>query len=66
MTTIERLTLTRSQLDDVAWQFLRSEFTDETYAQCPLNGGSTRSCCIGGDSESCTTTAPPTAHCSTA
>lgn len=36
MTTIERLTLTRSQLDNVAWQFLRSEFTDETYAQWPI------------------------------
>ncbi|MDA2891208.1 hypothetical protein PDG61_09810 [Mycolicibacterium sp. BiH015] len=28
---------TQSQLDDVAWQFLRSEFTGEVYAQWPID-----------------------------
>ncbi|GAA2568938.1 hypothetical protein [Mycolicibacterium diernhoferi] len=32
-----RLALTRSQLDNVAWQFLRSEFTDEVYARWPID-----------------------------
>lgn len=33
MTIVERSTWTRRQLDNVAWQFLRSEFTDEIYAK---------------------------------
>ena len=28
---------TQSQLDDVAWQFLRSEFTGDVYAQWPID-----------------------------
>ncbi len=28
--------LTRSQLDNVAWQFLRSEFTGDVYAHWPI------------------------------
>jgi hypothetical protein len=32
-----RIVPTQSQLDDVAWQFLRSEFTGEVYAQWPID-----------------------------
>ncbi|UXA19000.1 hypothetical protein [Mycobacterium sp. SMC-4] len=36
-TSTDRLTLTQRQLDDVAWEFLRSEFTDDRYAQWPID-----------------------------
>ncbi|GAS93603.1 uncharacterized protein RMCC_0569 [Mycolicibacterium canariasense] len=36
-TATARVSLTRSQLDDVAWQFLRSEFTDDVYAHWPID-----------------------------
>ncbi|PRC44046.1 hypothetical protein C6A85_000000102230 [Mycobacterium sp. ITM-2017-0098] len=29
--------MTEPQLDDVAWQFLRSEFTGDIYAQWPID-----------------------------
>ncbi len=38
MTTIERSTWTPRQLDNVAWQFLRSEFSDEIYAKWDIEG----------------------------
>lgn len=33
----DRLTPSPGQLDDVAWQFLRSEFTDTLYADWPID-----------------------------
>lgn len=32
-----RISLTRRQLDNVAWQFLRSEFTEDIYAHWPID-----------------------------
>lgn len=37
MPTKEKLVLTHAQLDDVAWQFLRSELTSDTYNQWPID-----------------------------
>lgn len=36
-TSTDQLALTQRQLDDVAWQFLRSEFTDNIYAHWPID-----------------------------
>ena len=36
-TSTDHLALTRRQLDDIAWQFLRSEFTGDIYAQWSLD-----------------------------
>ncbi|ORB28660.1 hypothetical protein [Mycolicibacterium parafortuitum] len=36
-TSTPRLALTQRQLDGMAWQFLRSEFTADRYAQWPLD-----------------------------
>lgn len=36
-TSAARVILTDRQLDDVAWQFLRSEFTGEIYAQWSID-----------------------------
>lgn len=36
-TATTRPSLTRSQLDNVAWQFLRSEFTHGVYAHWPID-----------------------------
>jgi uncharacterized protein YqjF (DUF2071 family) len=35
--TADRSELTRSELDTIAWQFLRSEFTDQSYADWPID-----------------------------
>ncbi len=37
MRSTGRLALTRSQLDNVAWQFLRSEFAEEVYAHWTID-----------------------------
>ncbi|ABM12240.1 MULTISPECIES: hypothetical protein [Mycolicibacterium] len=37
MTSTDRPAPTQRQLDDIAWQFLRSEFTGEIYAQWPID-----------------------------
>ncbi|CAN3127441.1 hypothetical protein ACNUDN_05990 [Mycobacterium sp. smrl_JER01] len=37
VTSTDRPAPTQRQLDDVAWQFLRSEFTGEIYAQWPID-----------------------------
>lgn len=37
MTSTAHTVLTEPQLDDVAWQFLRSEFTGDIYAQWPID-----------------------------
>ncbi|MGP4057295.1 hypothetical protein ACTWP6_21160 [Mycobacterium sp. 4D054] len=36
-TSTDQLALTQRQLDDVAWQFLRSEFTGDIYAHWPID-----------------------------
>jgi uncharacterized protein YqjF (DUF2071 family) len=35
--TADRSELTRAELDTIAWQFLRSEFTDQSYADWPID-----------------------------
>lgn len=37
MTPTDRLELTREELDLIAWRFLRSEFTEQTYADWPID-----------------------------
>lgn len=37
MTSIDRPAPTQRQLDDIAWQFLRSEFTGDIYAHWPID-----------------------------
>lgn len=37
MTAITHLALTRSDLDSLAWSFLRSEFTAQIYASWPID-----------------------------
>ncbi|MCV7367933.1 hypothetical protein CRI77_17265 [Mycolicibacterium duvalii] len=36
-TSPDRISRTQRPLDDVAWEFLRSEFTDTLYAQWPID-----------------------------
>jgi len=36
MTSTDRVELTRQELDAIAWQFLGSEFTGQTYADWPI------------------------------
>ena len=37
MAPTKLLELTKNELDTIAWGFLRSEFTDQTYADWPLD-----------------------------
>lgn len=37
MATTDKLVVSPAQLDNVAWQFLRSDLTGETYAQWPID-----------------------------
>ncbi len=37
MTPTDRGEMTRAELDALAWQFLRSEFTDQIYADWPID-----------------------------
>jgi|SoiMethySBSTD1v2_1073268.scaffolds.fasta_scaffold302061_2 hypothetical protein len=37
MTPTDRFEMTRAQLDGVAWSFLRSKFTERSYANWPLD-----------------------------
>ena len=37
MTSTDRTTGARSELDDIAWQFLRSEFAGEIYLDWPID-----------------------------
>jgi hypothetical protein len=37
MTPTDRFELTRTQLDAIAWKFLRSEFTEQRYADWPID-----------------------------
>ena len=37
MTPTDRLELTRGELDLIAWRFLRSEFTEQIYADWPID-----------------------------
>ena len=37
VTSTERPVATQSNLEDLAWQFLRSEFSGGTYAQWPID-----------------------------
>ena len=37
MTPTDRIELTRGRLDAIAWKFLRSEFTGQTYADWPID-----------------------------
>ena len=36
MTPTDRFEMTRGQLDPIAWKFLRSEFTEQCYADWPI------------------------------
>ena len=37
MTPTDRLELTREELDLIAWRFLQSEFTEQIYADWPID-----------------------------
>jgi uncharacterized protein YqjF (DUF2071 family) len=37
MTPTDRFQVTRAQLDEIAWQFLKSEFTSQIYADWPID-----------------------------
>lgn len=37
MTAANRVELTAQQLDQIAWRFLRSEFTEQVYANWPID-----------------------------
>jgi uncharacterized protein YqjF (DUF2071 family) len=37
MTPTDHTDVTREQLETIAWQFLRSEFTGQTYADWPID-----------------------------
>ncbi|WP_123024423.1 hypothetical protein [Mycolicibacterium stellerae] len=37
MTPTDRTEVTREQLETIAWQFLRSEFTSQIYADWPID-----------------------------
>lgn len=37
MTPIDQSEMTTAQLDDIAWRFLRSEFTSQIYADWPID-----------------------------
>lgn len=37
MAGADKLVMSKEQLEDVAWQFLRSELTGDTYAQWPID-----------------------------
>jgi hypothetical protein len=37
MTPTDRTELTREDLDPIAWRFLRSEFTEQIYADWPID-----------------------------
>ena len=37
MTPTDRFEMTRGQLDTIAWKFLRSEFTEQIYADWPID-----------------------------
>jgi hypothetical protein len=37
MTPTDRSEVTRAQLDEIAWQFLKSEFTSQIYAGWPID-----------------------------
>ena len=37
MTSSDRIAWTRTELDAIAWQFLRSEFTGATYSHWPID-----------------------------